>query len=152
MNWGEKVPDFLLGRASSPSIVSPPPPPLACGRSFFLSLSVSPPRTYAPERVICRPDLGNRGSVLDLSTRTQDVERRKWMFLCSRGLLAAAIHARRPPIDRHEFAMNLINVRASERAPAGVYFFNPHRFHSRSRGHERIGYRESARTELRVIN
>lgn len=74
-NRGEKNPDFLLRRASSPSIS---PPSRARSRSLFFS---SPPRTYAPERVICRPDLGNRGSVLDLSTRTQDVG--KWMSLCS---------------------------------------------------------------------
>lgn len=65
-NRGEKNPDFLLRRASSPSI-SPP------SRAESLAFFSSPPRTYAPERVICRPDLGNRGSVLDLSTRTQDV-------------------------------------------------------------------------------
>lgn len=51
-------------------LVSTYPASLARGvGSFFFS----PPRTYAPERVICRPDLENRGSVLDLSTRTEDV-------------------------------------------------------------------------------
>lgn len=60
-NWDERNPDFLLGRASSPSVLA----------SLALAIVVfSPPRTYGPERVICRPDLENCGSVLDLSTRT----------------------------------------------------------------------------------
>lgn len=63
---GEKNPDLLLCCASHLHLSR-----LPRARSWLLLFS--PPQTYALERVICRPDLENRGSVLDLSTRTQDV-------------------------------------------------------------------------------